>query len=99
MEDFGVQPRLVRVSREHSADPVVHRRLHMSEDQEMRSGGSAADEGSDEEVRAHVRSGRGATDEGGEDEVKAHVKSSRGMAGDDGDGDDDVRAHVKSSRS
>ena len=70
----------------------------MSEDQEMRSGGNAADEGAEEEVKAHVRSGRGATAEGGEDEVKAHVKA-KGMAGDDGDGEDEVKAHVKSSRS
>src|SRR4051794_16350886 len=97
MEDFGAVPRLVRVSREQRGSGGS-RRLHMSEDQEVRSGGNAADEGAEDEVKAHVRSERGATDEGGEDEVKAHVKGGRGMAGDDGDGDD-VKAHVKSSRS
>ena len=51
----------------------------MSEDQEMRSGGNAADESAEDEVKAHVKANRGmAGDDGdGDDEVKAHVKSSR----------------------
>jgi hypothetical protein len=94
MEDFGALPRLVRVSREQRGSGG-HRRLHMSEDKEYRSGRSAADEGGEDETQAHVRLGRGAADEGGKDEVEAHVKTKRS---DDGDDSDDVQAHVKQGK-